>query len=311
MLAVNAPRHRPDTLYLDAEYDIPAGSRVYVERAGARALSFAPMADQIADETLAAYGISGKSTRLDLGDAAWFSGNDFTTVCTTRVYLATSDGRRPKSLSPRPCPPSRCAIPFNSSTGVYEGLAPGRWVVVSGERADLGGVTGVMASELVMIRNAAVVSDDGGPRTELTFANDLAYRYRRDTAVLLANTVRATHGETVSEVLGSGDARRRWAAFELRKPPLTYLPVPTPAGAESTLTVRVNDVRWREADNHVLLGPADRATALERREEKEFDVTTVIFGDGRNGARPPTGVENVTAVYRSGRAGRQRPRRAH
>ena len=295
----NPPRHRPGTLYLDAEYDIPAGSRVYVERAGGRVLSYVPTTDQIAHETLAAYGISGKSTRLDLSEAAWFSGNDFTNVRTTRVYLATerlTPAEEP-IVAPVPAEQTPNTIQLN---GVFEGLAPGRWVVVSGERADLDGVTGVMASELVMIRNAAVVSDNGGPRTELTFANELSYRYKRDTAVLLANTVRATHGETVSEVLGSGDARRRWPAFDLRKPPLTYLPAPTPAGAESTLTVRVNDVRWREADNHVLLGPADRAYVLERREEKEFDATTVIFGDGQNGARLPTGVENVTAVYRSG-----------
>ena len=295
----NPARHHPSTLYLDAEYDIPTGSRVIIERAGERVLSYAPTADQIDNETLAAYGISGKSTRLDLGAATWFSGNDFSNVRTTRVYLAT------ERLTPAE-EPIVASVPAESTpntiqlNGVYEGLAPGRWVVVSGERADLDGVTGVMASELVMIRNAAIVSDNGGPRTELTFANELAYRYKRDTAVLLANTVRATHGETVSEVLGSGDARRRWPAFDLRKPPLTYLPAPTPAGAESTLTVRVNDVRWREADNHVLLGPADRAYVLERREEKEFDATTVIFGDGQNGARLPTGVENVTAVYRSG-----------
>jgi len=299
ILAGNAPRHHPSTLYLDAEYDLPAGSRVYVERAGARVLSYVPTADQIDNETLAAYGISGKSTRLDLGEATWFSGNDFSNVRTTRVYLATE--RLTLAEEPIAAPvPGRQTPDTIQLDGVYEGLAPGRWVVVSGERADLGDVTGVMASELVMIRNAAVVSDNGGPRTELTFANDLEYRYRRDTAVLLANTVRASHGETVSEVLGSGDARRRWAAFDLRKPPLTYLPAPTPAGAESTLTVRVNDVRWREADNHVLLGPADRAYVLERREEREFDATTVIFGDGQNGARLPTGVENVTAVYRTG-----------
>ena len=299
ILGGNAPHHEPATLYLDAEYDLPTGSRVYVERAGERVLSYVPTTDQIAHETLAAYGISGKSTRLNLGETTWFSGNDFSNVRTTRVYLATerlTPAEEP-IIAPVPGEQTPNTIQLN---GVYEGLAPGRWVVVSGERADLGGVTGVMASELVMIRNAAVVSDNGGPRTELTFANELAYRYRRDSAVLLANTVRATHGETVSEVLGSGDARRRWAAFDLRKPPLTYLPAPTPAGAESTLTVRVNDVRWREADNHVLLGPADRAYVLERREEKAFDATTVIFGDGQNGARLPTGVENVTAVYRSG-----------
>ena len=295
----NPPRHRPGTLYLDAEYDIPAGSRVYVERAGERVLSYTPTAEQIDNETLAAYGLSGKSTRLDLGTATWFSGNDFSNVRTTRVYLATE--RLTLAEEPIAAPvPGQQTPNVIQLDGVYEGLGAGRWVVVSGERADLDGVSGVMASELVMIRNAAVVSDNGEPRTELTFANDLEYRYRRDTAVLLANTVRATHGETVNEVLGSGDARRRWAAFDLRKPPLTYLPAPTAAGAESTLTVRVNDVRWREADNHVLLGPADRAYVLERREEKEFDATTVIFGDGQNGARLPTGVENVTAVYRSG-----------
>ncbi len=299
ILGGNAPHHEPATLYLDAEYDIPTGSRVYVERAGERVLSYVPTADQIDNETLAAYGLSGKSTRLDLGTATWFSGNDFSNVRTTRVYLATE--RLTLAEEPIAAPvPGQQTPNVIQLDGVYEGLGAGRWVVVSGERADLNGVSGVMASELVMICNAAVVSDNGQPRTELTFANDLEYRYRRDTAVLLANTVRATHGETVSEVLGGGDARRRWAAFDLRKPPLTYLPAPTAAGAESTLTVRVNDVRWREADNHVLLGPADRAYVLERREEKAYDATTVIFGDGQNGARLPTGVENVTAVYRSG-----------
>src|SRR5262249_28594332 len=35
--------------------------------------------------------------------------------------------------------------------GLYDGLEPGRWVIVSGERTDIPNVAGVQSSELVMI----------------------------------------------------------------------------------------------------------------------------------------------------------------
>ena len=40
---------------------------------------------------------------------------------------------------------------------------------------------------------------------------------------LYGNVVRATHGETRFEVLGSGDAGKAFQAFTLKQPPLTWV----------------------------------------------------------------------------------------
>jgi predicted phage baseplate assembly protein len=109
--------------------------------------------------------------------------------------------------------------------------------------------------------------------------------------------VRATHGETRSQVLGSGDASQRLQRFALKQSPLTFVSASTVSGAASTLAVRVNDVLWREAASMTTLGPNDRAFVTSTSDDA---TTSVIFGNGAQGARLPTGVENVTAVYRTG-----------
>ncbi|MGH9809140.1 MAG: putative baseplate assembly protein, partial [Terriglobia bacterium] len=79
--------------------------------------------------------------------------------------------------------------------------------------------------------------------------------------------------------------------------PLTFLPVSTPSGAESTLVVRVNEVEWEEADNLFILGPTDREYITQT---DDSGATTATTGDGQHGLRLPTGTANVKAVYRSG-----------
>jgi predicted phage baseplate assembly protein len=125
----------------------------------------------------------------------------------------------------------------------------------------------------------------------------LAYQYKRDTIKIYANVVKATHGETRKQVLGSGDGSQARQTFALRGSPLTYLPAATPAGAESTLEVRVNDVRWHEENNLFELEPKQRAYITRMDDDNQ---TTIAFGDGSRGARLPSGVENVAAVYRAG-----------
>jgi hypothetical protein len=68
------------------------------------------------------------------------------------------------------------------------------------------------------------------------------------------------------------------------------------------LVVRVGDVAWRRVDDLSDLGPTDTGYRLRTGADGS---AVVEFGDGRHGARLPTGVENVTARYRvgSGRAG--------
>jgi hypothetical protein len=134
-------------------------------------------------------------------------------------------------------------------------------------------------------------------RTTFTLAAPLAHCYDRETAVVNANVARATHGETVSEILGSGDARIPNAAFTLRQSPLTFISAATPSGRQSTLALRANDLLWQEVPSLYARGPTERIyeTAID-----DDGVTTVRFGDGQEGARPPSGDHNIRSTYRKG-----------
>jgi predicted phage baseplate assembly protein len=136
-----------------------------------------------------------------------------------------------------------------------------------------------------------------GGYTVLRFQQGLQYGYRRDTVTLNANVTRATHGETVNEVLGSGDSTQANQRFVLLRTPLTYISAPTPSGAESTLEVRVNDVLWQEVPSLYGLSAESQSYAIRHDDDGK---TRLIFGDGVSGARLPTGQENVVAAYRSG-----------
>jgi hypothetical protein len=133
--------------------------------------------------------------------------------------------------------------------------------------------------------------------TYITLSEKPAYCYVRDKLTIYGNVVKATHGETRREVLGSSDASKPMQSFTLRQPPLTFLPAPTPAGATSTLVLRVNEVQWHETDSLAGLAPDDRKFITKTDDESK---ATVVFGNGHQGARPPTGRENITAVYRNG-----------
>jgi predicted phage baseplate assembly protein len=107
----------------------------------------------------------------------------------------------------------------------------------------------------------------------------------------------ATHGESVKEPLGSGDAAVPYQQFTLRQPPVTYVSADTPDGSASTLKVYVNEVLWEEVPFFYGHGPTDRIYITRRDDEGR---TTIRFGDGITGARLPTGQNNVRAEYRKG-----------
>ena len=162
-------------------------------------------------------------------------------------------------------------------------------------------LAGLRAAELVMLSGVEQSYDPSLPgdrtHTTLFFAAPLAYCYKRDTVRIYGNVVRATHGETRTEVMGSGDASKAMQSFTLKQSPLTYVSAPTETGVESTLRVRVNDVLWHETDTLAGLTPLDREYVTKT---DEAGATTAVFGNGRQGARLPTGNENVKATYRFG-----------
>ena len=133
--------------------------------------------------------------------------------------------------------------------------------------------------------------------TILTLANALAYSYDLNTVTIYGNVVKATNGATCQEVLGNGDGSQAWQQFTLKQPPLTFVSAANPSGVDSTLVVRVNDVEWHETDTLAGLGPKDRKFITQT---DDGGNTTVIFGNGLEGARLPTGAGNIKAVYRNG-----------
>jgi len=114
--------------------------------------------------------------------------------------------------------------------------------------------------------------------------------------LILPNLLPVTCGKTVAnEVLGSGDATNPAQDFQLSQSPVTYLqPGATYA---STIQLTVNNLPWTEVAH--FFGQAADAQVFVTREDNQ-GKTHVAFGDGVNGARLPTGVNNVVATYRVG-----------
>lgn len=197
----------------------------------------------------------------------------------------------------------------------YGELQAGGWVIISGERV-LEGTSGVQSSELAMLADVihqvrqtpaadGKAEDLPGDKRHTFIKLDRSLKdpnakdlcYQRKGLKIYGNVVKATHGETRNETLGSGDAGKALQQFTLKQPPLTYVSAPTSEGIESTLKVRVNDVEWHETDTLAGLLPNDRNFITLTDDDAR---TTVVFGNGKQGARLPTGLENITAVYRSG-----------
>lgn len=273
--------------------------------------------------TLSALGMSSKCTVLTCG--RWIATNapdkfldpEHPTVANsllkgTTIYIL------PEQLElaeePLADPVCRGAGQEIELDGLYRDLQPGRWVIVAGERTDVksagGTIPGIQAAEVAMLSAVTQkvkqianmqneLEDLRGDKvhTFVRLASDLSYRYKRDTVKIYGNVAKATHGETRPEVLGNGDASKPLQTFTLKQPPLTFVSAATPAGAASTLKVYVNDVEWHEADSLGELGPSDRCFVSKTGDDGK---TSVTFGNGTRGARPPTGLENVRTVYRNG-----------
>ncbi len=174
--------------------------------------------------------------------------------------------------------------------GCYLYLSTGQKIILTGERSDL---KGVASSEVMKI--SEVLIEKGF--TTLIFEKELEFKYIRNTVTINANVAPATHGETVSEILGSGDARKAFQSFYLSHKPLTYVSASTASGIESTLEVRVNDISWKEVSSLYGHAPDERIYIVRTGDSGK---SLIQFGDGKTAARLPSGKENVHAKYRKG-----------
>jgi predicted phage baseplate assembly protein len=291
-----------DAVFLDQAYDsVLPGSYAVVQQPGDNiGLSREVLAvTAVQTQQRTAYGISGKTTQLTFG-SPWDDNLSDATLGTLRPVTVYAQSEA-LPLIDMPIADDISGQEITLST-LYNTLTSGRWIVVTGNRTDIPGVTGVTGTELLMVSGLRQDFDASLPgdttRTTLLLATPMAYTYKRDTSFkVYANVVKATHGATINEVLGSGDASQEFQAFQLKQSPLTFVSAPNPAGVDSTLQVFVNNIEWVETDTLAALGPKDRNFITLTDDN---NVTSVIFGNGAEGARPPTGVQNITSLYRSG-----------
>ena len=233
-------------------------------------------------------GISGKRVRLQVasGDSTIFvpaNSSGLLPVADNQVFYADA---------------------FPPATDAITGLPS--WMVTT-----LSGIPGtliVAASNMRLLpadKADSVVSEAAlvdvslvtGDITTLTLTPALSGIYDATTVRVNANTIDSTHGETVQEILGSGDATNKALQFALKQSPLTYVTAPTGNGTQSTLEVWINNLQWHEVSNLLAAGPADRVfvTRIDAQGNR-----VVQFGNGIQGACTPTGQSNIRAVYRKG-----------
>lgn len=264
-------------IYLDRVYDelLPDQWIVLEGKASRRFVKIVEVANVAWSQDL----VSGKSTRLRVIT------HDLSEFLIRETTVLVQADALPLALEPIPDPLERNEIFLGD---YYDGLAKGRAIVVSGAPSTL---PTTIESEVRTIAESRL--EQGVTRLRLD--RDLTHSYVRTTVTINANVAFATHGETVSEILGSGDASQPFQRFKLKQPRLTW--VGAENGSVSTLRVRVNDVLWEEVPELYGHGPEERIYTIRMDDEGSSYVT---FGDGRTGARLPTGDSNVFAVYRRG-----------
>jgi len=303
------PTEEATKLSLDAAYDkIVPRSWCIVERPLADgSLTIVSTVKSAQQASRADYGLAARTTQVVL-DRPWIGPDadppgqgvpitreDFALAIRGTTVWAQSESL---ALAPRPV-----LEPVTGAVLVLDGycpdLQPGRLLIVEGEQLDDKGTSlGRGAERVVLAAATHAIDPPGDPlRTRLALQAPLANRYVPDSLVVHANVVDASQGESRSEVLGSGDAGRPSQPLPIHQGPLTYVSSASAGGLQSTLRVRVNDVLWHEAASLAGAGSTDRVYVTQRLDGGRV---AVVFGNGVQGARPPTGSGNIRAVYRTG-----------
>ncbi|MGD8679901.1 MAG: putative baseplate assembly protein [Lysobacterales bacterium] len=286
------------------------------------------------DDARALFTLSSKCTRLTLsGEHLWEMFNN--RVRDTAVYAESEElpwAQRPLSglltghvLNLATLQSDLAAAQWLAVTGLVLSEAAGAPADNAQVRARLEKHDGLAGVEIAKDEETAAISFADGARhivtlerrseavqirrnlpqgayTRLELESDLENAYLPVSVRINANVAPASNGDSKQmqvqpEILGGGDGSRPFQRFTLGQKPLTYVSASTPSGAESTLEVRVDGLRWHEAPRITAMRPKDRAYLVRRADD---GTVTVQFGDGQHGARLPSGQTNVEARYRVG-----------
>lgn len=242
----------------------------------------------VSESSQTAYAMSGKSARVVVDTSSSlssFSGGNYPQT----MVFAQSEALPLLDEMPLPATATTGKADTLTLSMSVTALPANRALIIKGMLAN-----GAPASEQITLESSTPASNSN----TLNFSTDLANDYLLTSVEINANVAKATHGESVSEVLGSGDGAKAYQSFVLKQKPLTHLSdAQAEGGAASTLEMRVNDALWEEATTLYARGAKERIFTARLNDDES---TTVQFGDSVNGARLPTGAMNVRATYRKG-----------
>jgi len=159
-----------------------------------------------------------------------------------------------------------------------------------------------ITANVAAVQKLAAVLDKRKMLRMVTLDTEVAYSYFPNEKAIVdvyGNLVSADQGKSENEtVLGNGDNREKFQSFKLPKAPLTYhlQSAETPPEVPE-LEVYVDDRLWTQVPVFFNRGPKEEIYIV--REDADGN-SWVQFGDGKTGARLPSGIDNVTAVYRTG-----------
>jgi hypothetical protein len=284
-------KEQQDRIYLDNTYDaLLPNSFVSVQSPDQNIENMnAWQVSDVHQLSRTAYGISSKTTLVQFPFMVnWFVPNldkDIAALRNLTVYIQS------EKLELAPSPIDEFVTGPSLELGSLDmKLNMGQAVLFTGKQAAVPGIT---SSELLVIKDIIVKNG----LTLLIFEKSISSVYVRSSVYLNANVANSTNGETVQEILGSGDTSKPFQKFTLKQTPLTFIGSSTASGATSTLELRVNNVLWLKTESFINCKPGDKVYVTQLNDDT---TTTVIFGDGINGSRLPRGQNNIRAKYRKG-----------
>ena len=146
-----AADEKSNMIFLESVFDqVLAGSYVVVQDP-LDVTGFMPMTvESVTTLSRNAYGLSAKTTRLTFREAWWSARTDeFARVRATTVYCQSEE------LPPADEPIDEDIRDMDFELDdIHEGFESGQWMIVSGERKDIQGTSGIMTSEPVMLSQA-------------------------------------------------------------------------------------------------------------------------------------------------------------
>ncbi len=129
--------------------------------------------------------------------------------------------------------------------------------------------------------------------------NDEAVTFLKYNTVFSGNCVKAGHGEIQNQMIaGSGDASKLNQRFTLEPVDISFIPDATmSSGMRAALSVEVSGRVYQNVQCFSGSKPADPHYLVRITETGKLKL---VFGDGKNAKRLPTGRNNIKVTYRSG-----------